>query len=230
MYKRIDEMHFKLALKQAVTKWIDEEIYKTDITPDTQIELIDEKRMDQLWEKVKRKSKRSNAIIMKVLKYAAMLLICFSLIGATIVISVPTVRAQVENIIVQIYENYITLNHKQEENKEYPTRIEKEMLPSYLPEGWTIKNVGKNNVTRVYTITTDENKEIMYSQKIYNTNILLDNEEMTKKAVMINNYEGILYEYNDGRKLLLWSGEYVFNLQYENIDMDIIIKIAESIK
>ena len=58
MYKRIDEMHFKLALKQAVTKWIDEEIYKTDITPDTQIELIDEKRMDSLWEKVKRKSKR----------------------------------------------------------------------------------------------------------------------------------------------------------------------------
>ena len=230
MYKRVDEMHFKLALKQAVTKWIDEEIYKTDITPDTQIELIDEKRMDSLWEKVKRKSKRSNAIIMKVLKYAAMLLICFSLIGATIVISVPAVRAQVENVIVQIYENYITLNHKQDENKEYPKSIEKNLLPSYLPDGWTIENVTKNDITGVYIMTTNEGEEIIYKQETYDTNILLDNKEMSKKAVMIKNNEGILYEYNNGINVLLWTDEYVYSLQYENIDIDTIIKIAESIK
>lgn len=230
MYKRIDEMHFKLALKQAVTKWIDEEIYKTDITPDTQIELIDEKRMDSLWEKVKRKSKRSNAIGMKVLKYAAMLLICFSLIGATVVMSVPTVRAQVENIIVQIYENYITLNHKQDENKEYPTRIGKEMLPSYLPDGWKIECVVKNSAMCTYRIITNNNEEIVYSQNIYNAEKLLDNDAMTKKIVMINDNEGFLYEYSDGRERLLWTNEYSLELKYENIDIDTIIKIAESVK
>ncbi len=230
MYKRIDEMHFKLALKQAVTKWIDEEIYKTDITPDTQIELIDEKRMDSLWEKVKRKSKRSNAIIMKVLKYAAMLLICFSLIGATVVISVPTVRAQVKNVIVQIYENYITLNHKQDENKEYPTRIEKEMLPSYLPEGWTIECVVKNDAHCVYRMKANNNEEIVYSQNIYNAEKLLDNDAMTEIIVMINDNEGFLYEYSDGRERLLWTNEYSLELKYENIDINTIIKIAESVK
>ena len=228
MYKRIDEMHFKLALKQAVTKWIDEEIYKTDITPDTQIELIDEKRMDSLWEKVKRKSKRSNAIIMKVLKYAAMLLICFSLIGATIVISVPTVRAQIKNVIIEVYEKSFGLNFEPNETK--PICIEKKMLPTYIPDNWTMECRYSNNMSISYMLTGQKEEQIYFTQSVSGFDSFVENDDVKKENIIINEKDGILFRYPDGRIILIWSYDYVFKINAMNVDLDIVIKIAESVK
>ncbi len=228
MDKKIDELHFKLALKQAVTKWIDEEIYKTDITPDTQIELIDEKRMDSLWEKVKRKSKRSNAIIMKILKYAAMLLICFSLIGATVVMSVPSVRAQVENVIIEFYKENIAVTFGKDEHT--PSYIEKEMKPSYIPDGWTMECETSTFIATIYTFKGKNNEIVEYSQWISDAEFSIDKNYNAKEYVIINGSEATLLKYHDGRVVLYWYDSYVFNLSGKNVDADIIIKIAESVK
>jgi len=185
--------------------------------------------MDQLWEKVKRKSKRSNAIIMKVLKYAAMLLICFSLIGATIVISVPTVRAQIKNVIIEVYEKSFGLNFEPDETK--PTYIEKKMLPTYIPDNWTMECRYSHTQSVSYILKSPKNESIYFHQNTHAFDVSLENDNyVIKENIRINNVDGFLFKYPDGRIVLIWTDDYLFNIRIDNADIDEVIKIAESVK
>lgn len=230
MNKRIDDAHLNFVLKRAIGKWVDDEMNAAGDIADTQIEAVDEKKLRKLWEKGKRKCKKANKFTLRILKFAAMFLICASVAGVFFAVGLPNAQASVEYIEEEELSKCIRITFKKDENKYYPDRIEKTLTPTYLPDGWTIETHTEGKVTCVYIIRGNNGERIVYSQSIYAGNSLLDNDERTRKTVAVNKIGGVLYEYIDGRKTLLWADEYILNMRAENVDTDVLMKIAKSIK
>lgn len=228
MRKKIDDMHFELVLKSAMSKWANDEAKSVEEVSDSQVEFIDEKRMQSLWKKGKRKAKRPNIRIMMVLKRVAMVVISLGFALSAIAIYEPSVGANIENIIIKEYKESIAITFRKEENT--PKSVEKTMKPTYIPKGWTTECVYEDLGGTIYTYRGENGEYVHYHQSIYHVEISRIKNFITKEYININGADAILMEYEDGRVFLFWYDDYVFIFDGKNVDTDTIIKIARSVK
>ncbi len=165
--------------------------------------------------------------VRRVAVYAACILVALAMIGACI----RPVREYFLDAVFTWYEDYMDVTYPAMEK----TKVEKESRVhktlGYIPEGYAFEMENEDRMG--YTIQyRNENLLLQYQELYVDTNISVNNQDVTATGVIIDETEGILFVYkNDERRInLVWNIDGVVYMITADLSSEEILKVAESIE
>lgn len=227
---KINESNMRVILKLAAEQCLDEDVAAFDALDISDITVSRKTRNRVLRAASKAQTDASWHIFTQVLKKAAVIcLVTVSLLFAA-AMSIEPVRAAFWEAIVTWYDEYIGINFDYEDEGYIPTKIERVILPD-IPEGWETVELTSDSVTVFYMIYGTEGEYITYQQMTSDDGeIWVDNTDCIFEMILLNEkYDAYLCTHNDGRYQIIWKNRYVFAISGENVDLDVLIGIAETI-
>lgn len=161
---------------------------------------------------------------------AAVLVICSISFGFCM--SVTAVRAEIVNTVMKWYDEFVAVFFVTE--KTPPSVIEEYREPMLQLAG-TERQVAMQT-DRVYQIIYIRDAEIVMSyqqMKLTDSPINMDNERCTIEEIEIGGNQGQIFLYEDKRVSITWHDneyKYLISTVTSDIDQELIISVAESIK
>jgi len=192
-----------------------------------------EKKMQRLIRNQKRYGKHA-VMGGRIVKAASILFVCgISLAGAAHISAKYFGMNPWKELIV----NQGDMDQVQFQEKEETGVVRKNMIPTYVPEGFemTYKEIDLNELFDTYDAVwekEDENGIISFSsiEIVEDSAGLRDNEFIMTEKVSVMAYEARLCYKKDGEIILMWNDETYENLvNYVNIDTEEVIRLAESL-
>ncbi len=184
-----------------------------------------EKKMKQLIKKAKIKYISINRFRIRRSIAAASLI----LIILTASMSVEAVRMPIIRLTEKIYTEFSEIIFENEDNIEVPEKIEEVYVPSYIPEGYTLKEeVNDMRSMHFFFYTNEEGQELSVEQLVLGVHMAVDTEGITTEEITINGLSGIIYTKRGLTSIIVNDNRYVhFVSGYE--DREELIKIVESL-
>ncbi len=148
----------------------------------------------------------------------------------TAAMCIEPIRAAFVDAVITWYDDYISILFI-EDNQDSPTTIEAIYTFDNLPEGWTIKQLSCTERNVIHLALNINGEEILIQQKVNDNNdILIDNTKCIEQNIKLSdgNY-ATLFEYSDGRTILMWSDLYTVVLSGTNVDSDLLVHFANNI-
>lgn len=143
---------------------------------------------------------------------------------------IQPVRAALMGLVTNGYEDHISVSFAVEEVAEYPTYIEKHIVPTTLPEGWTMEELSVDIASGVYALYDTEGNVMYYEQRPYGGETWYDNTDITLQEMYLSNgYTGYLFTYADGTMILTWLGKYEYSILGYDVTLEDLLRIANSI-
>ena len=181
----------------------------------------------------------------KIILVAALLTI---VLVFTACMCIPTVREALWSVVLEWHEEYIKVEFKPNESttttlptgttKVPPKSIEIKAKLTCLPEGYTVANeIAMSTFYMINYKNLDSGEQIRFVQMTIdsdrNGSFMVDSDNAVTKAVYVNGFEGVLFEYADtpGIYALTWQDISYKYLLYGNFEStDEILKIAQGVK
>lgn len=184
-----------------------------------------EKKMKQLIKKAKIKYISINRFRIRRSIAAASLI----LIILTASMSVEAVRMPIIRLTEKIYTEFSEIIFENEDNIEVPEKIEEVYVPSYIPEGYTLKEeVNDMRSMHFFFYTNEEGQELSVEQLVLGVHMAVDTEGITTEEITINGLSGIIYTKRGLTSIIVNDNRYVhFVSGYE--DREELIKVVESL-
>ena len=184
-----------------------------------------EKKMKQLIKKAKIKYISINRFRIRRSIAAASLI----LIILTASMSVEAVRMPIIRLTEKIYTEFSEIIFENEDNIEVPEKIEEVYVPSYIPEGYTLKEeVNDMRSMHFFFYTNEEGQELSVEQLVLGVHMSVDTEGITTEEITINGLSGIIYTKRGLTSIIVNDNRYVhFISGYESREE--LIKIVESL-
>ena len=195
-----------------------------------------EKKMQRLIRNQKRYGKHA-VIGGRIIKAASILLVCgISLAGAAH-ISAKYFGMNPWKELIANQGDMDQVQFQKKEGKEETGVVRKNMIPTYVPEGFemTYKDINLNELFDTYDAVwekEDENGIISFSsiEIVEDSAGFRDNEFIRTEKVSVMVYEARLCYKEDGEIILMWNDETYENLvNYANTDTEEVIMLAESL-
>lgn len=167
--------------------------------------------------------------LVKLRKYAAVILIIFTLTNGVLIATAQGYREMVFKVITNIYEKFTSIVIEVEEpiNRE---DVELNFIePSYIPEGFELIDDMQTDITRmVYYM--NEDKLITFIQGIITSEeAKIDTEDTFTKEIKINN-QIIKYSFNKDIYNAYWNDEkYTYSIVAEVSSFEQLTKIIKGI-
>lgn len=114
-----------------------------------------------------------------------------------------------------------------------PTKIEKVMKPAYIPKGVEEEELLNNNTVVACDYYFGNELLYHYSQILFKDNgKLFDNATIIVANTEINGYNASILEYShkEGKAIVWTDGLYYYHIHSSFLDLEEIIKIAQSVK
>lgn len=156
----------------------------------------------------------------------------FAMLG----MAIPPVREAVIRTVFTWYDTHFGVRYETEADEAFPTVIEEVILPTWLPEGWTVEERFANFGLAEHTFSGENGEEIVLKQYTFKPDeegAWFDNTDVEIETIRINKRtEAQLFSYADGCRILTWVDRYAFILTWadENADAEVLIRIANSVK
>ena len=159
-------------------------------------------------------------------------------VGLTAVtFGVKAIREPFLRFIVETFEKFSSIIFMNDDDNSGQSSISADaeiefeaVEPSYIPEGFVLESKIDDLLWFQTTYISSNNKIVTYTQMSSNDAIVqADTEDTTYDKLQINGFEAISYSKNGTNTVVFNSDKYVFTVT-DSVDMDEIIKIAESIK
>ena len=154
--------------------------------------------------------------------------------AAMLGMAIPPVREAVIHTIFTWYDTHFGVRYEQEEP--IPTVVEEVILPAWLPDGWTVRELSVNLIMADHILSGEDGEKIHLTQHPIDPDEetdWFDNTDVTIETVLLNGTtEARLFSYADGRRTLTWADRYAFVMSWpdEDADAELLIKIAQSMK
>ena len=154
--------------------------------------------------------------------------------AAMLGMAIPPVRETVVRTIFTWYDTHFGVRYETETDEAFPTVIEEVILPTWLPDGWTVIEYFANIGLSKQILSGENGEEIVLTQYPFKPDeeaVWFDNTDVEIETIHINKRtEAQLFSYADGSRILTWVDRYVFILTWdsESADTDTLIRIAES--
>lgn len=165
--------------------------------------------------------------VMKYCRKIASIMLLFMGFSFALLLQHNEVRAACKNVIIEIYDRYITLIHTSDLPQGKPF-VEVE----YIPEGFSIIDSSADGISNyiIYQNSSGDLIELNYDTQKYTS--LIDNEHYSILHVKINNVEGTFFESQDNRfmNILIWDTTNNYFKLKSTLGMNEMIKIAENLK
>lgn len=208
-----------------------------DSNPDFALPSEFNRKMKKIITKYERKEalnkmrKRTVKFLPKAANFLLVLLGSFTIVVA----SVQALRVKALNIILNIQNQYTSIQTKDENNvqqKQTDEQIPQDWsgyVPNYIPPGFEIGKTKESNIVNVIYYQNEKGHTIEFTQYFSsNTDLRIDTESATVQNIMIHNNDALLSE-EQGIVSIVWKEDYLFSLIGEADKADM-IKMAESIK
>ena len=118
-----------------------------------------------------------------------------------------------------------------------PAIVEEVILPSWLPDGWTVQELSVSIAMAEHILAGEDGERVYLTRHPIKPDAetdWFDNTDVSIGTVLLNGTtEAKLFSYADGGRILTWADRYVFILSgYVDAggDTDVLIRIAESMK
>ncbi len=232
--ERISDFELNIAIKIAsnISLRADVEEFMKLNTEDTVVDAGVEKRVSRKlrfdsWKDIRRISLSS-------LKYVAVAVMCITTVFFAASMAIQPIRAAFFGAVVTWYEEFVDVRF---DGAEYVAEASEEefviMKPTYLPDGWEISYEQSDKVMFSCNIINQNDGFIRYSLiKDYDNTLWIDNTIYYEQTVYLKEepIEATVFKLSDNEYVLLWIDRYLHKLESENICIEELIKIADSIK
>ncbi len=202
------------------------------------------------------KRKPASALIRKCLVRAAVALMALMSVGFITVMAVPDIREAVFEAVVKWYDNYVAIRFEPnggEKNEGTdqssvsgitdepdsshpaitpPTKIEKVMKPTYIPEGAEEDVVKNNKFMVIIDYYLGDDLILSFTQTLYNgKDKLFDNKAKISYDVEVNGYNAVALEFESSDNAIIWTnGVYYYYVHSAIFDIDELKRIASSVR
>lgn len=201
---------------------------------DTSDTVISKKLDKRIYKRIRQNSRENhwNRVPVTFKKIVAAVMV-FCTISFALCMSVEAVRENVWNTILEWYDKFVAVFYVTDETP--PSAIEEYREPTLQLAGTERQVIIQTESLNQIHYLLDQNLVMIYHQfVITDQSQKLDDEDgCFHETVRIGENEGNLLSYDDGRKTLTWHDNkytYVIYLYQENIDHDMLLSIAESIR
>ena len=229
---RIKDFEFSIAMKIAANRCLAADVSNflalntdnTVVDPNVEKRVARKLRFDE-WKDVRR-------ISVKTLKYAAIALVSAVSLFFGVTMSIQPVRAAFWGAIVTWYEDFIDVRYDRVTSDIGEHKLVVAKL-TYLPDGWSITSEHTSDGMYSCDITDSGDGFVRFSQsKDFENGLGVDSDVYEEEVVFLKNdtIEANLFILIDGEYVLVWKNDYMFKLKSENVDLEELIKIAESIE
>lgn len=160
-------------------------------------------------------------------KRVACILLLLALAATTVTFSVEALRDPFLRFVVETFEKGSRLIFPADSAEDQPIEL---MLPAYIPEGFSV-SLDMSDPFTVFLLyeNADEKKFSFLQQSTNGTTIGLNTEGVTSRKIMIlDTYEGLIFTHEEDANLTFATDEYVFNLT-GTLSEEELLKIAQSI-
>ena len=146
----------------------------------------------------------------------------------------PPVREAVVRAVFTWYDTHFGVRYEPEDP--VPTGVEEVILPAWLPDGWTVRELSVNLIMADHILSGEDGEKIHLTQHPIDPDEetdWFDDTDVTVERVPLNGAtEAVLFSYADGRRTLTWADRYAFVMSWpdEDADAELLIKIAQSMK
>lgn len=161
---------------------------------------------------------------------AAVLVICSISFGFCM--SITAVRAEIVNTVMKWYDKFVAVFYVAEQT---PPSVIEEYREPMLQLAGTERQVFQQSVSDyVVLYLFDDGKFMWYQQMIITHNSTdIDNENCIITDIKVGEYDAKLFEYETGMRKITWHDDeyaYIISLDPYDIETDVLINIAESVK
>lgn len=226
--------HIKSELKNLIPAYLDE-LNAVDVSEfeDYQFSEGYKKKMSDLL----RRRKRFYYPLIKTQLRKAACIAAAVVIAAFCSLGFKPVRQFVYNFFVKHYADHERVTVVEEESKpqEIPELIEEIYEVTYLPDGYVLDEY-EDSIATVYRFWKKGDYRLIFNQFTMDIATNLDNEGSKVYKKTIDNQEYIIREESvdensDSSTEVMWNnGRYVFKLYADYLDVETVIKIAQSVK
>lgn len=199
-------------------------------------------------------------LLRKCLIRVAVALMALMSVGFLTVMAVPDLREAVFEAVVEWYENYVSIRFEPSggENNEHtdtkssttsasseitgesdiantvitpPTKIEKVMKPTYIPEGAEEDIVMNSMISVIIDYYLGDDVVLSYTQTTYNNrDKLYDNKTSISREIDVNGHSAVILEFESDGQAIIWTdGVYYFEIVSSVFDINELIKAASSV-
>jgi hypothetical protein len=232
MLKTITASEFETIIGLGAEKWLDDEI---DVMTNLDVSefTLSDKMERHIRSSIQRNSRKEKwTPVFHCAKIAGIILVSVISILFAAAMMIQPVRAAFFDAIVQWYDDYIAIRFVPEED--VPTKIEEVKYPTYLPKGWQIELNYQGIGGADYKIVNQKGDIVIYiEQSPHNQvdEIWFDNTDAEITEILLNKqYSAQLITYNDGNYALTWNNIYNYYLISYQCDLELVLRIAESIQ
>lgn len=189
------------------------------------------------------------AVCRKCFVRVAVALMALMSIGFLTVMAIPNVRNAMFDAVVEWYENYVSVRFEPSGAQEPdgtsdidpdttsasvtpPTKIEKIMKPTYIPQGAEEDVVANNTFCVITDYYLGDDMVLSFTQTLLNDwEKLFDNGISDTQDIAINGNKAVVFRHETQGNVIVWSdGEYCYQLRSVTFGIDELVKIASSVK
>lgn len=187
---------------------------------------------------------------------AAVALMALMSLGFLTIMATPDLRDALFEAVIEWYEDYIAIrfepnigdNHEGDDTSSTslevteaqethatiipPANIEKNMKPTYIPQGAAEDIVMSNKSGVVIDYYINDDIALSFTQTPYrNKDLLFDNETNILYDMKVNGYSAFVIEYDTEGYAIIWTdGVYYYQICSTVLDIDEMVKIASSVQ
>ncbi|MCI6377970.1 MAG: DUF4367 domain-containing protein [Clostridiales bacterium] len=165
---------------------------------------------------------------------AAIVIACISIVGSIALATNKTARVYVMKLIAIMSDEYTSLKLVEDEEASFdvPAGWQGKNYPSYLPADLQVLSIHSYADYHSVAYQSAENSTVQldFSELGSGAETNIDTEDATVCAIMIRDYPGFLVMKKEDTSLYWSDGQSYFLLFAQNIDKDVLLEIAESVK
>ena len=218
-------------LKQAVCDNFNRKMAMLPPEDELAKEICFSERHQQNIKRIIRRMHRRDALQATVLvaRRAAVVLILLSVTLVGVIMLNPSIRAAVQNVILEVFDTYTTFRFTETAQNE-----KVEWVPSYVPEGFELSKTTTIGNWTTFVYESDNNEILFFSasQMSEGSVIAIDNENHVEQNTTINGYDAyisIALNDNDDNYVQWYPNGYVLHI-WSVIDINELQKMAESVE
>ena len=206
-----------------------ESLHLEEQTKNTEIS-FSEKFETQMRKLIHRREKPYYVLINTAAKRVAVIILLIIIAFTSTTIGVAKIYQPFEDFIMEIFDDHTLFrpNHSSQTSSTDPLAEWKVYTPSYIPEGFEVKNRMTGFEYDFKRYSSKEGFFFIEQCAVYNGHISIDTEGVCVEDIYINGIKGIYYENKGEKTIILLTNNNCITVQ-GNIDKNELINIANSL-
>lgn len=231
MQDKLNEDLFDTVLQRAFCDYTDEQLASYPDCETLAKKYPLPKKEKHAFDRAAKQMKHNKSLVRVYLSRAAVIFLCIIALGAGAMMTSPTVRAAVKNVIVEWFDKYTHFSFVATDTGSGDFENVEDVKIGYIPDGYELINTDESSVSITYVYSSNNTDLLIDIFENGASELFPDNERSKYSIIQINGHESwIIYDEENISGTLILIGSKVSVSISGSLPKKEFIKIAECIK